>query len=737
MPAAAASTETATYSATTIIPVPPASHFAGSGGGDGWAVALSSTAAYNVFHHSQTLQLACHLQSTSAPCFSPETITDAKSHNFSTSGQPGMYLDQRTGYLYVYATRTSDDTAGVVCINTTIATAVKDPYCGFTPLTPVGGAPLTPGDISGTSDPMLVGTRWYAFNFVNGVGRSGAENELLCFSVSRDEACSGQPYALSLGTGTVTDPGFPSPATAVIAGKIIVPMEIEGADRLACFDTATEGNCGGSWPTTLSGSGYAGHRGAPFPLMNQSGEVTGLCIPTGADECLNLKGEEVATPTAMSTVVEASSPWNGPAFVLGPRVYLPNAEGEAGGQVECFDYATEASCPGFPKTFEGLGSLYTVNADPQRPTCIWVNSDHGEHQIQNFDAYTGQACSEGAIRALAAQFLVPKPQCTPASYVSLQILKPARSSYAAGSVAFDDGDGKPIPGLEAKALNGAGAVSLAGLELNTPTGAPQFLLSFSGVSGTLGTVEVKLSWSGDYNASCVGEKMTVVRDPTPVPHPEKPSTTKTKTTAPTPTQSKAKTKPKTKQAGLCGQAELELVQVAVAGSKVRLSGRAQSSLVGRHIDIRLLATGATVAGAVVQRDGAFTATAPLPPRRIRTTNLARYQASTGTVRSLPLKLYRRMYMTGVHVSDGHALLSGRVSGAFRPGAKVALHARLDCSKETVIASTALSGDGTFSASVALPKGYNASTTTFRASTTVLWGRHPELTYTLPTPAVGG
>jgi hypothetical protein len=49
--AASAMAETATYSAVEKIPVPPASNFAGSGGGDGWAVALSETAVYNVFHH--------------------------------------------------------------------------------------------------------------------------------------------------------------------------------------------------------------------------------------------------------------------------------------------------------------------------------------------------------------------------------------------------------------------------------------------------------------------------------------------------------------------------------------------------------------------------------------------------------------------------------------------------------------------------------------------------------------
>ena len=189
---ATAQAETATYSATETVPVPPASNFAGSGGGDGWAVALSSTAVYNVFHHQGVLQVACHLQSTAEPCFSPETITDAEGNQFATSGQPGLHLDQHTGKLYVYATRVVDGTAGVVCIDTTLATSNPDPFCGFTALTSPGEAPLA-GGISGVSDPVLIGTHWYSFSFVNGSAQNGAENALLCFDVTTDAACADSP----------------------------------------------------------------------------------------------------------------------------------------------------------------------------------------------------------------------------------------------------------------------------------------------------------------------------------------------------------------------------------------------------------------------------------------------------------------------------------------------------------------------------------------------------------------
>jgi hypothetical protein len=218
-PGSALAAATVTYSATQTIPVPPASTYAGSGGGDGWAVALSSNAVYNVFHHSASLTVACHLQSDASPCWSPETITDGNGHQFATSGHPGLWLDQSTGKLYVYATR-DDSTAGVVCIDTTQAATNTDPFCGFTALTAVGDAPDT--GISGLSEPALIGTNWYAFNYVPGAAASGDKNALLCFNVSTRAACASQPFAVSFGSGNISAGTYPEPQLAAIGGLVVV-----------------------------------------------------------------------------------------------------------------------------------------------------------------------------------------------------------------------------------------------------------------------------------------------------------------------------------------------------------------------------------------------------------------------------------------------------------------------------------------------------------------------------------
>ena len=75
---------------TRSIPAPPPSSFAGSAGGDGWGLAMTPAAVYNVFHHQPTLQVACHLQSNAQACWTaPKTITDGSGNNSPPPPSPG------------------------------------------------------------------------------------------------------------------------------------------------------------------------------------------------------------------------------------------------------------------------------------------------------------------------------------------------------------------------------------------------------------------------------------------------------------------------------------------------------------------------------------------------------------------------------------------------------------------------------------------------------------------------
>ena len=388
--------------------------------------------------------------------------------------------------------------SGVVCIDTTVAATSTDPFCGFTALTAPGGSPLY-DNISFLSDPALVGTSWYAFNYVNGSGVTGGRNELLCFDIATLGPCAAQPYAVGIGSGTVTDTSFPPPSVAAIGGDVIVPVTVGSTDELACFDGSVSLPCTGAWPVPL-GFNYDSTYGAPFPLLSSTAAVSGFCLPSPGDPCFDFTGASVATPAGMANAVTPNLGWNGPAFVLGPRVYVPNARSNS---VTCYDASTHASCVNFPKSLPNLGLLYTVNADPARPTCIWVNSDNGSSQIQNFDAYTGGPCGEGAIRVLASSFVVDSSVCVPTSYSALQVQEPAPTSYSSGTVAFEDADANPIAGAPTEPLGATGTADLAGLDLSTTFGLPEFLITLLGTQGTPTSVVVRLTWTGADNPACV------------------------------------------------------------------------------------------------------------------------------------------------------------------------------------------------------------------------------------------
>lgn len=494
LPTAPAAAEVTSYSATETIPVPPESTYRGAGGGDGWAIALTDDSVYNVFHHASTLRVACHRQLDASACYSPKTIMDATGSNFTTGNHPGLWLDPDSEKLYVFATRNSSATAGVVCIDTTLEDAAN-PFCGFEELS-------ADSEAVGRhlSAPVLTGARWYAFNYVGGSAADGTKNKLLCFDTTTLAACESQPYAMDLGApGALVTQSSRSPIPAAAGGQIFVPVNYGGTSVLACYSPTAGGNCRGSWPSAIPAS-YLGNDGAPFPLLNDTGIAEGVCLPTSGAPCLGLDGIPVAAPSGLAAIVPPSSPYSGQAVALGARVYVPNGDTN---RVHCYNFRTQSACTNFPKAFANLGYLYTVNPDPARPTCLWVNADNGSGQIQNFDAYSGGSCGDGPIRVLASSIVVNSPQCVPTTYESLAVLDPDPSRYGSGTVAFADGDASPIPGIDDIPLDSSGTVDLSGLELNTAAGLPQFLITLNDPVGEPGSVTVELTWTGEDDAACI------------------------------------------------------------------------------------------------------------------------------------------------------------------------------------------------------------------------------------------
>jgi len=503
-PVAASASSTSTYTAIVTVSPPPNSTYVGSGGGDGWGLGFMPSKVFNVFHHAPTLQVACHMQIDATACPAngaltwPVTVTDSAGGNFAVQAQPSLWVNQATGRLYVYATQTSTLTAGVVCVDTNANTA--NPFCGFTPLSAAGDAPLQ-NAISNISNAVVVGSNFYAVNFTSSLSSTpgankGTENKLMCFSLTTFTSCAATPYPLALGTGTVNVNSYPSPSITVVGTDIIVPFSTTAGNYLTCFDTVAAATCSGTWPATVGDAPSSG--GGGLPMLNSAGTPDGYCTRTGF-QCVTLSGAAMTAPAGFT--LASGEGWAGPPVVLGTRIYAPSYVG-AGYGVDCFDFATNAECPHYPLALANYNLAYSINLDPNRLGCLWVNSDDGSGQIQNFDAFTTGGCGATGDRVLISQFVAPSAACAPTTYQSMQILSPAPSAYTSGTVQFQDAAGAPLAGIPTLTFDGTGSVSLSAYNLSTASALPQALINLNGPAVAGLPVTVQLTWSASSASSC-------------------------------------------------------------------------------------------------------------------------------------------------------------------------------------------------------------------------------------------
>ena len=169
----------------------------------------------------------------------------------------------------------------------------------------------------------------------------------------------------------------------------------------------------------------------------------------------------------------------------------------------------------------------------------------------------------------------------------------------------------------------------------------------------------------------------------------------------------------------CTERKVVLEDVIAQRGQVALLGVADRKYAGRRVAIVFTATGKTVASPTVAADGRFAATAPMPPRRVRATNRARYQARIGADRSLELKLMRRMQVTSVTSAGGRVTINGRVSKPLalrKTDRPIALQRRINCTTNRTIAHVMPGADGRFSVTVQAPAGHGASVYRLRTKT---------------------
>jgi hypothetical protein len=154
----------------------------------------------------------------------------------------------------------------------------------------------------------------------------------------------------------------------------------------------------------------------------------------------------------------------------------------------------------------------------------------------------------------------------------------------------------------------------------------------------------------------------------------------------------------------CTTRRLVLIDVLRRGNRVRLVGAADRRYAGRRVRIRLLAGGKTVARPKVAPSGLFQASAKLPPRSIRNTGRARYQAAIGRERSLALKLVRRLVVTRTSARNGRVTIQGVVVRPHaRPARAIVVKRRVSCERWRTVARVQPRTGGRFRITLRAPR----------------------------------
>ncbi len=189
----------------------------------------------------------------------------------------------------------------------------------------------------------------------------------------------------------------------------------------------------------------------------------------------------------------------------------------------------------------------------------------------------------------------------------------------------------------------------------------------------------------------------------------------------------------------CSHSELVLNDAYIRDGRVALEGSAAKALVGRKVKI-LFNERRQVATATVRADGQFATTAPLPPARIREALSTRYSAEIGKVRSLHLKLTRRLLLEPPQARGKTVTLSGRIALPLtKPIAPVVVEQQLECGRTTIARRFTPPASGRFHITVTVPAAARAGIYQLKSKVAANSHatRHGFTTYSLPLPVALG
>ena len=667
-------------------PLPPTSQ---GTGGDGYVPILVGSKVFAFFHHSHPTSVTCIDRTTGSRCPGYPIPTNM---NTTDRPGPGAVVGDRI-YVTLQPRSNYSQTAplGLYCWDA----AAAEP-CGYVVLRRFRTT-SNPSE----SGPVVVDGKVYV---------AGDGGKLYCLDPTTNAPCTTPAISTGLdgelgGSYDVTSHG----------SRVFVSRY---ADKVACIDVQAGAACAG-WegakPLLDAGFWNVVNR------FNAQGQATGVCLVTiGSGVCYD--DNAPASPAEIG--------W------LSTSGYAIDTEAETGTRtlvagdysgVACWDWVTLAPCTGGDYDQEGRllrdaggESLPWAYGTAFDGSCVLGLGDPG--LVYSVDPKGSSPCSSlgPATRTLdlrkqrcdggvgSATWSQASLQDTAAGELTSVVLT-VRDATSGEVLATKDISTGP---LDLSAINAAAHPAIT--VVATAKSAPGDTAWADAVPP-----RIRVAWHGDPKQLCFETNTTPSCAVAPVSVKAALGdvfATKQLTLSPTGCLAPAPPLiPEVKRATDlvlgCSDRRVVLEDVFIEGSKVRLLGIAAREFAGRKVRLEFGATGKAVATVTVGVDGHFTATAPLPAKKLRNSNKARYVAKIGSEVSLALKLARRMLVTKVTATGDKVTIAGKVVGPLATKAKdrmVTLQRVVACKSAETVKTVAPARNGSFSITVKAPSGQKAA-----------------------------
>ncbi|MEY4311942.1 MAG: hypothetical protein RLZZ571_712, partial [Actinomycetota bacterium] len=274
--------------------------------------------------------------------------------------------------------------------------------------------------------------------------------------------------------------------------------------HVECWDTESDSTCEGAWPR--------GNQNASswMPVLNQNEEIALICSIGQFVSCLDAEtGEDATTPDHLSALYtyDGLPAFIGTSLMFGKKVVtlIAGGEGSPLGAAICFDYSTETPTNCGAIELPDTSFIYSLDRDPNRPTCVWVNADGGSAQITNFDVLTMEQGCSGSLRTSLVQISTKADACDVTEWDSVKITSP--SQWTSATITVRDENGDVLPGGDAIEISQANVkTSLANVDFGTLE-TPYFDFDIQGADLS-GGLDAQFTWRTSTPKICKGLKET-------------------------------------------------------------------------------------------------------------------------------------------------------------------------------------------------------------------------------------